>query len=44
MKLQQFNDIVSGVLQYEKCSHAELTVNYVNDASLMLTLVAAVRE
>ena len=44
MKLQEFNDIVSCVLQYEKGSDAELTVNYVKDICLMLSLVAAVRE
>ena len=43
IQLQEFNDIVSGVLQYEKGSDAELTVDYVKVVSLMLSLVAAVR-
>ena len=44
MHLQEFEDIVDNVLRYEKGSDSELTVSYLRDVSLMLSLVAAVRE
>ena len=40
----QFEDIVERALTFEKGSDRELTVNYLKDVSLLLSLVSAVRE
>ena len=44
MQLAQFEDIVERVLAFEEESDGELTVNYLKDVSLLLSLVSAVRE
>ena len=44
MHLPQFEDIVQRVLTFEEGSDGELTVNYLKDVSLLLSLVFAVRE
>ena len=44
MQLPQFEDIVQRVLTFEEGSNGELTVNYLKDVSLLLSLVFAVRE
>ena len=44
MQLPQFEDIVERVLAFEEGSDGELTVNYLKDVSLLLSLVSAVRE
>ena len=44
MLLLQFEDIVERALTFEKGSDRELTVNYLKDVSLLLSLVSAVRE
>ena len=44
MQLPQFELIVEQVLTFEEGSDEELTVNYLKDVSLLLSLVPAVRE
>ena len=44
MQLPQFEDIVEIVLNFEKVSDGELTVNYLKNISLLLSLVSTVRE
>ena len=44
MQLPQFGDIVESVLNFEKESDGELTVNYLKDISLLLSLVSTKRE
>ena len=44
LQLPQFEVIVEQILDFEKGSDGELTVNYLKDVSLLLSLVSAVRE
>ena len=44
MQLPQFEDIEELALTFQKGSNGELTVNYLKDVSLLLSLVSAVRE
>ena len=44
MQLPQFELIVEQVLTFEEGSDGEMTVNYLKDVSLLLSLVPAVRE
>ena len=44
VNLHEFNVLAMEILQYEVGSDGELTVTYLKDASLLLSLVAAVRE
>ena len=44
MQLPQLEEIVKGVLTFEKGSDGELTINYLKDVSFLLPLVSAVHE
>ena len=44
MNLDEFDFIAKEILRYQQGSDGELTVTYLKDVSLMLSLVAAVRE
>ena len=44
LKTLEFNKLVKDILSFENGTDGELTVNYLKDVSLLLSLVSAVRE